>query len=285
LWKVVAAFVATCGIATIISIFAVFVRDGSWLKVSDPWKRAIERLVLSFSDQQLVTGLAVLLVGYIGLPVSEGQISVLDFINVTNLAWFSGITHLITMFVLRDYFRDPAHSVLRAVRLTSMIAFGLFLIVSLAVTSRRGFGALNCPAKCVFQHNAPAGFNVSHAIGATPVTSELVGDDIESKNILFLTFSLIFLVVGYLLAIIPTFECGCKSSFAMDILIVSLNLLLYVLALWQIFGYRAWAQQLIGNQEENVWGFGQILPLLLLLLPVLQGLEILYGNHQKFSLR
>ena len=253
--------------------------------MSDPWKSAIERLVLSFSDQQLVTGLAVLLVGYIGLPVSEGQISVLDFINVTNLAWFSGITHLITMFVLRDYFRDPAHSVLRAVRLTSMIAFGLFLIVSLAVTSRPGFGALNCPAKCVFHHNAPAGFNLSTAIGATSITSKLVADDIESKDVLFLAFSLIFLVVGYLLAIISTFECGGNSSLAMDILTVSLNLLLYVLALWQIFGYRAWAQQLIGNQEENVWGLRQILPLLLLLLPVLQGLEILYGNLQKFSLR
>src|SRR5271155_4532291 len=109
----------------------------SVLKVSKPWKRGIERLVLAFSDQQLVTGIAVHLVGYIGLPISQGQISAYHFTVVIELAWFSGTTHLITIFVLRDYFRDPGHSVLRNVRFISMIAFGIFLLVSLGIVSSR----------------------------------------------------------------------------------------------------------------------------------------------------
>lgn len=33
------------------------------------------------------------------------------------------------------------------------------------------------------------------------------------------------------------------------------------------------------DQDENIWGFGQVLSVLLLVLPVLVATETYYGNH------
>jgi hypothetical protein len=62
---------------------------------------------------------------------------------------------------------------------------------------------------------------------------------------------------------------------------VCLSTVNFGLGIDRLFWLRDIAQDLAHNREENVWGFGQILPLLLLLIPVLQGLEILYGSHRK----
>src|SRR5271170_7069761 len=76
-----------------------------------------------------------------------------------------------------------------------------------------------------------------------------------------------------------------RSEKFMDVLdrfAVLLNISLFIMGLYLLFFTRATAHQIIGNHAENIWGFGQILPLLLLLLPLLQGLEIFYGIHRNF---
>ena len=52
------------------------------------------------SDQQLVTGLALL----IGAVAQISRISVYEFSVAVALAWFSSTTHLATLNVLREYF-------------------------------------------------------------------------------------------------------------------------------------------------------------------------------------
>jgi hypothetical protein len=247
--------------------------------VSDVWTRAIERFVLSLSDQQLVTGLSVLLLGYIGLPASQGQINVLDFTNAVYLAWFSGVTHLITLYVLREYFRNPAHSVLRAIRLTTMLVFGLFLIVSLAFTTQPGFGALNCPAKCVFQDPPAPGFNLSLAIGPTPVTSQAAAQGTDSQRTSAMRVYVAFLAIGYIMAMAPMFF---RTFLAIDLFSVLMNIILFMIALMEFMIMRGFSQGLSGNEAESIWSFGQILAVLLFLVPVLQGLEIVYGTSESF---
>jgi hypothetical protein len=69
------------------------------------WREVAERLILGFSDQQLVTGTALLLAAFIRLPATNGQIRAYHFSVITDrVAWFSANTHLVTLFVLRDYF-------------------------------------------------------------------------------------------------------------------------------------------------------------------------------------
>lgn len=67
------------------------------------WSEAIEFAVLMFSDQQLITGIGILVSGYTqincGLSAYHWQI-------VVYLAWFSSLTHLTTLTALRTFFRE-----------------------------------------------------------------------------------------------------------------------------------------------------------------------------------
>ncbi|KAL8802203.1 MAG: hypothetical protein Q9200_006674, partial [Gallowayella weberi] len=68
-------------------------------------KRTLPRTVLMFSDQQAVTGIALLSSAYAQLNAVP-PISSYHWQIVVYLAWFSSLTHLTTLTVLRQYFRD-----------------------------------------------------------------------------------------------------------------------------------------------------------------------------------
>ena len=59
-------------------------------------RHGVEAFILTLSDQQLVTGLAILIAGYV-----KCDISVYSFRNVSAIAWFSCTTHLATLTVLK----------------------------------------------------------------------------------------------------------------------------------------------------------------------------------------
>ena len=66
-------------------------------------KYGIERLILMYSDQQIVTGLAILVAGYAQLRC--GSIDAYHWQIMIFTAWFSSLTHLATLSALRSYFR------------------------------------------------------------------------------------------------------------------------------------------------------------------------------------
>ena len=68
----------------------------------DFWVSVIEKVVLGLSDQQLLTGLAVLVAGF----WTHCSISVYHFAVVNDLAWFSANTHLTTLGLLDGFFQD-----------------------------------------------------------------------------------------------------------------------------------------------------------------------------------
>lgn len=61
-------------------------------------REALEGFLLSFSDQQLVTGFAMLVAMFI-----KGDITIYSFQVATGVAWFSSTIHLSTLIVLRRY--------------------------------------------------------------------------------------------------------------------------------------------------------------------------------------
>lgn len=66
-------------------------------------EQALRRIVLMFSNQQVVTGMALLASGYAQL--SSG-INIYYWQMLVYLAWFSSLTHLLTLTVLWQYFQD-----------------------------------------------------------------------------------------------------------------------------------------------------------------------------------
>lgn len=78
-------------------------------------EKALERFILTLSDQQLVTGLAVL----VGAFSNHCRLSIYEFNVVIALAWFSSLTHLATLDVLQKYFLENA--VVRDYRVIGMV--------------------------------------------------------------------------------------------------------------------------------------------------------------------
>ncbi|KAL8898617.1 MAG: hypothetical protein Q9207_006611 [Kuettlingeria erythrocarpa] len=64
---------------------------------------AVESTILTISDLQLITSVAILVSGYVQL--SKG-ISLYHWTNIVDLAWFSALTHLATLTSLRHFFRS-----------------------------------------------------------------------------------------------------------------------------------------------------------------------------------
>ena len=67
----------------------------------DQRREALKKFILTLSDQQLVTGIAILMACF----ANWCRTSVYELNIVVSLAWFSSATHLATLDVLRDYFQ------------------------------------------------------------------------------------------------------------------------------------------------------------------------------------
>ena len=114
-------------------------------------KESLGKAVLMFSDQQIVTGIALLASGYSqlrsGLDAYHWQI-------IVYLAWFSSFTHLTTLTVLRNYFQK--HPATRTWRIILMITTVSLLGVALLPTGNQWWlgsavETSGVPASCFFQ--------------------------------------------------------------------------------------------------------------------------------------
>ena len=135
--------------------------------------KALEKFILALSDQQLVTGLAVLIAGYI----SPCSMSMYHFNIIAALGWFSSTVHLSTLSVLRVYLIE--HPRLRDWRVVAMLLVLVLLIVAQLVpgpfmlqqgaSMNTGLPSIDnsLPVRCAFTH----GLNI---LGMGPVTTVAV---------------------------------------------------------------------------------------------------------------
>lgn len=91
---------------------------------------AVTRFILGFSDQQLATGLAIL----IAFLANRCRMTLYELQVVFSLAWFSATIHLATLKVLREYFFDNA--VVRNWRIIGIFTFSGLLLFTMSVLIR-----------------------------------------------------------------------------------------------------------------------------------------------------
>ena len=120
------------------------------------WKMLLNKAILMFSDQQLVTGLAILTSGFSQLSSSSGSITAYHWQLMVYTAWFASLTHLTTLTTIRKYFREIKRA--RLWRLCLMTLLMLMLVVALLPTGNAIWlaGASSAttagfPARCYFQ--------------------------------------------------------------------------------------------------------------------------------------
>lgn len=159
-----------------------FVTPKSWRNLSlqsrKNWALVITSALLTYTDSQIITGIAILLAGYCQLSCG---ISVYHWQVVVNLAWFSSLTHVASLAVLRKYFRE--RPVLVYCRLAAM---GINLVLLGVASGPANYNAPSYkildiptvgnahsearfyafPAKCLYQYN-DKGFEFNYVIITT----------------------------------------------------------------------------------------------------------------------
>lgn len=108
-------------------------------------RRVLEQFISSLSDQQLVTGIAILSAGWI----RHTQEKLYHCAMIMDLAWMSSNTHLLTLSVLHDFFKP--HREIRYWRLTLMICnFVMLFVANVYSGISTWYDDFAYPAQCDF---------------------------------------------------------------------------------------------------------------------------------------
>ena len=152
--------------------------------------------MLTFSDQQIITGIALLTSGFSqlrsGLAVYYWQLTV-------DLAWFSSITHLTTLTCLRYYFQERQG--LKVLRLMCIAVTAGMLGCALASTGSLGayYFTPDYPAWCLFHRKLLMTASDEELSGPAPAWY---------YNTYYVALVLLFLFVSYGARVIQLFPFG-----------------------------------------------------------------------------
>jgi hypothetical protein len=221
--------------------------------------KVIRKLLLSFSDQQVITGIGI---QSIGLAKMQSMVPYHFFI-IWMLSLLSTATHIGTLLALyNDFKRDWVLRWLRQffmfVNLVLSCVFGIFVLESVMKDLQP-----TLPIACVWQV-APHSASSNAAISIAGTIAVIAG------NCLFFAVGVWYLhikqrkwvklvqVVGLL--VLVTIGAGAAIR---------------VILLSQAFGSPSVP---LADSGEKDWSFGQLLPLLLLLLPLVSAIEIIRGK-------
>lgn len=187
---VISAFVIAAGL-TLIAAFVYSILDNLHPR-PDRWCETIEQLIHGLSDQQLVTGLAVLIAGF----VRWNTILIYHFEIVTGLGFISSNTHLATLAALRKPLRERKNRFIRAWRVIAMLVLFVLLFVANAYRGYRYWdSSIAWPIRCAA---ADMRYDLEANYGGEPAK--------------YMGVWAAFLVVEYPIAIAGLFEQVCSST-------------------------------------------------------------------------
>lgn len=258
------------------------------------WRGIFVELVLVFSDQQLLTGLAILVAGY--TQVRGQNLSVYHWRSVINLAWLSSTVHLMSLSVLRD--RLKKSMALRAIRVATMILIlGLLFAAMVPTASTKWLQEPGMPVRCLWD-TYPYGVDLYSDFWLSYVT--LFGAFIWKISHLFDSSRKWLLFWGR-----ARVECFfektarrtlqkpqsriTRAKFRMlattyVILVAYMELLecfmftIFLLAFTLVWGTIQLFWTLPVQPAELEMGFGQLLPILLLVQPVFVAVQMYLGE-------
>lgn len=289
--------------------------------------KGLERFILALSDQQLVTGLAVLIAGY----THRCSRSFYHFRIIAALGWFSSTTHLSTLAVLRAYLID--HPRVRDWRVIAML--GVFGLLCVSQSGTFSTQESSLPVQCVFESFWLSSHLGSHIYHLVLVIAFLCVSYTNRMRRLY-TFDEDWSVQGWTLEVLPRSLVRKKYVRTLErIVVTSLALskvkqgaiyrklqergrwwdfccrwvtmpahdrrwmeIAYLYSEMQnsflseililLFGVSYGVFQVITSRnqipaaglsgDQNAMSFGQLVPLLLILLPVLAAGEVYFGE-------
>ncbi|CEO58942.1 hypothetical protein PMG11_03634 [Penicillium brasilianum] len=162
-------------------------------------EQAFTKSVLSMSDAQIITGIAIFISGLAQLPCG---LSCFEFQILVNLAWFSSLTHLSCLTVLRNYLCN--RPVERAWRLLSMLVLVVMLSIALVPT-----------ANYAWANSFWADNEVHPPPNLTGPAICFLKPDRQYQTLISLlssTISIVLISLGYILRTPPTIVIFCEQK-------------------------------------------------------------------------
>lgn len=251
---VLLSFIITAGISLFMSC-AIILGEAKRKTES----KVIRKLLLSFSDQQIITGIGIQCVA---LAKMKSMVPYHFFI-VWMLSLLSTATHIGTILALvNDFKRDWVLRWLRQffmfVNLTLSMASGIFILESVMKDLQP-----TLPIACVWdvQDHSAAG-NAGISVAGTVA--------VMAGNLIFFALG-----VWYFHVKDPKWLKIVQIVGLLVLIAISAGAAIRVILLSQAFGSPSVK---LADTGEKDWSFGQLLPLLLLLLPLVSAIEIIRGK-------
>jgi hypothetical protein len=256
-------------------------------------------MVMALSDQQLVTGLAILIAAYVKLSLWN-DISVYHFTITMDLAWFSSNTHLFSLIVLREWLRG--RELMQPVTLRSgkegfpaMRVFVSLFMVTIAI----GLIAGSVIQSYQYWYSAYT-CQLQYAILDLP-------NNIGGDQRVWTIVNIVLISYSYPRTILPLLFNGlddiCQDQIDKRptraspprewlrnwykwIFVVDQSLVWGLVEQFVWYGIGCWSlisdvmegRVALDDNSEAQWGFGQTVPVMLLLLPFLSAWEAYHGK-------
>jgi hypothetical protein len=285
-------------------------QDAAHLRRCAFWRKVLERLIIALADQQLITGFAILMTGWI---VYRDHLDGAHFALVIYLSCLSSTSHLAAIITLRQYFYDNV--VLMELRVLCVMSFAILFGFALFLSATTGpFTIIWYLIPEADRNKIPA--SMQRALSTTPVYWLLyagvyhINRPADSSAILKKLYDWIVLVpsqwigrcVSRPLSFVP-YRFSAKSNarlrkyavyaratirylilltpgslFLLQILFASISV---ALVLAQKFSPGDPDSHVcsLNSTDENKMGYGQILAFLLLGLPLIAAIEAINGKH------
>lgn len=277
-------------------------RDPSDMVLCKRWRSILDDLILSLADQQLVTGLALMVGGYVKL---HAKMHSAHFWLIVYMCCLSSSSHIACIVTLRKYMED--HPVTSYLRICLVVIFAVMLVTSIIIAGAVG------PSLLFFI-----------LIFDLPVFFPFIEQALTYVPIVWLFFTAVLEVAPFLRQKIksalrkhmwPSLKRTFRVEVALDqmckrlpsvvewylrktlvacfwylllltpcsiwILQVAFALLSATLTLAQKFAKPGSPREgmcTLSSSDENAWGFGQLLPMFLLWLPLLSAFEAYVGE-------
>jgi hypothetical protein len=265
----------------------------------------VRDVAVALSDQQIVTGIAIMSAGFVGLR--SQSISVYHYQTVLYLAWMSSSVHLSVVTLLSTYLRE--HRGIMIWRLCGMLTLFAMLVIGVVPTISNDWGILwwnsmlegrtgwAIPASCFWgklwgdgvSPDAPLGFIILimsyiskmgaifdcthksyHNYIRDPLEQSLfatlraIAMRYDSRGRTRLWLWVFRLILGIALPLLTILEVA--ASFAASIWLSVANLAYGTMQI--VIPRRQMLPLVVLGSNENAWGFGQLVPLILLIQPL-----------------
>jgi hypothetical protein len=217
-------------------------------------------MLLGFSDQQLITGLGIQIAAYATMCNTSGYHFGLAWLY----AMLTSVTHILTLFFLRDYMFE--HPGLRNLKVSLMLANLLLWVFSAFTYNTELSNPIGCGMK----------FGFGPYLGSSYATTAAIA------QIAAIFVSVVIMLIG-VCAVLRRWHTGLEKVLGGCSFWVALSLWIYAAYFLSIEKWHPITEQVDVIGDEDQLSFGQVLPLLLFLLPIIKAGETFSGIHTLLS--